>query len=289
MLKPTFAWVIVVGIVSSGCKRAEIRGTVQDFGAKPVPGVKAVIENSTFAAETDSEGKYVLGYAPGAFTIKFEKNGYIAQSLQLNLATAAPYDAPVIKLPRELTPDKAKEVIREHMKSLPAPANAFRTGKSSSMYRSGTPEWLSPLVQANLATLTPLGESRWGFWTYYASDIALTSEGMKYKLGDKVIRYAGQAGAYNQNNTCSIMKMADRSIVSVTNIEKSADATQAIVDFQWQYINVTPFGKVAPLLSSSLDYDPARRYGARVLLTRHDDAWSLPSNWSLPQQRGYWD
>ncbi len=104
MLKFASAWVIaLVCFMSFGCNKAEIRGTVQGVGAKPLPGVKAFIENSTFATETDSGGKYVLAYAPGAFTIRFEKEGYIAQSLELNLATAAHYDAPVIKLPRELT------------------------------------------------------------------------------------------------------------------------------------------------------------------------------------------
>lgn len=291
MLKSALAWVIVlVGLMSlAACKKAEIRGTVQESGAKPISGVKAFIENSTFATETDSEGKYVLGYAPGAFTIKFEKEGYIAQSLSLNLATAAPYDAPVVKLHRELTGDKAQEVIREGMNALPAPANAFRTGKQSSMFRRDAPEWLEPLVRDNLATLTPLGESRWAYYTYYAIDIELTPEGRKYKVGDKVVTYVAQAGAYNQNNTCSIMKMADRTLASVTNIQRSADGNQASVEFQWQYTNVTPFGKVAPLLSGSLDYDSGRRYEASVVLTRHGDAWSLPKDWTLPNQSGPWD
>ncbi len=290
MPKSALAWVaVLVCFTLGGCKKAEIRGSVQESGAKPIPGVKAFIENSTFATETDSEGKYVLGYAPGAFTVKFEKAGYIGRSLQLNLATAAPYDAPVIKLPRELTRDKAQEVLRERLKSLPVPANAFRTGKQSSMFSNDTPEWLKPLVRANLATLTPIGESRWAYYTYYAIDIELTPEGRKYKVGDKVVRYAAQAGAYNQNNTCSIMKMADRSLVDVTNIRRSDDGERALVDFQWQYVNITPFGEVAPLLRSSLDYDSGRRYDASVLFTRHDDAWSLPSNWSLPSQRGPWD
>jgi hypothetical protein len=291
MLKAALPWVAVFVCISplGGCKKAEIRGAVQKYDATPIPGAKVFIENSTFATESDSEGRYVLEYAPGAFTIKFEKEGYVSQTLPLNLATIAPYDAPAVKLPPELTRDNAQAIIREHLKLLPVPANAFRTGKQSSMFANDTPEWLMPLVGDNLVTVTPLGESRWAYYTYHAIDIELTPEGQKYKVGDKVVRYVAQAGAYNQDNTCSIMKMADRALVSVTNIRRSVDGNQAAVDFQWQYVNVTPFGKVAPLLSSRLNYDPGRRYDGSVSLTRHDDTWSLPSSWSLPRQRGPWD
>lgn len=291
MLKSALAWTAILACISSlgGCKKAEIGGTVQEYDSKPIAGVKVFIENSTFATETDSDGSYVLGYAPGAFAVRFEKDGYITQTLPLNLATAAPYEAPVIKLPRELTHEKAEEVIREWMKTLPVPANAFRTGKQSSMFRSDAPEWLRPLVRENLATLTAIGESRWAFYTFYAIDIALTPEGQKFKVGDKVVTYSHQAGAYNQHNTCSIMKMADRSLASVTNIHRSADGNEATVEFQWQYANVTPFGRVAPLLGGGLDYDPNRRYDASIPFTRHDDRWSLQSNLSLPIQRGHWD
>lgn len=292
MLKSAHAWIVILVCISSlgGCKKAEIRGTVQGFDARPIPGVKAVIENSTFAAETDPEGNYVLGYASGTFTVKFEKEGYISQSLPLSLATPAPYDAPVVKLPRELTPDIAQEVIRERMKQLPVPANAFRTGKQSQMYRSYSPEWLPPLLRDNLATLTPLGESQWGaFYTYYAIDIELTPEGEKYKVGDKIVRYVAQAGAYNQNNTCSIMKMADRSLTSIADIRRSPDGNHAVVEFQWQYVNVTPFGKVASLLSRNLDYESGRSYTASATLVREGGLWSIPNGWSLANQRGLWD
>jgi hypothetical protein len=291
MLKPALVWVAMLVCISSleGCKKAQIVGTVQEYDSKPIAGVKVFIENSTFTTETDSDGSYVIGYAPGAFAVRFEKDGYITQTLPLNLATAAPYEAPTIKLPRELTRDKAEEMIREWMKALPVPANAFRTGKQSSMFRSDAPEWLKPLIRENLATLTAIGESRWAYYTFYASDISLTPEGQKFKVGDKVVTYLAQAGAYNQHNTCSIMKMADRSLASVTNIRRSADGNDAIVEYQWQYVNVTPFGSVAPSLGGGLDYDPNRRYDASIPFTRHDGQWSLPSNFLLPIQRGPWD
>ena len=85
------------------------------------------------------------------------------------------------------------------------------------------------------------------------------------------------------------MKMADRSLIAITGIRESSEGNTATVELQWQYTNLTPFGKVAPLLDGRLDYTPNRPRNASVTFKKYDDGWRLPADWNLPTQRGPWD
>lgn len=125
-----------------GCKRAEIRGSVRGVDGKPVSGVRVSIQNSAYTVETDPNGRYVLAYAPGAFTVTFEKAGAVARSMQLNLATTAPFDAQPITL---LSPEGARQVILQEV----------QYGQLDALPR----DWVHPTNQVEVGSFEKISES----------------------------------------------------------------------------------------------------------------------------------
>ena len=81
------------------------------------------------------------------------------------------------------------------------------------------------------------------------------------------------------------MRMADYQLVQITGIQQADGSNTAEVEFYWRYANVTPFGEIASEYSDNLDYSQGNRRQT-VLLTRFDDGWRLPNDWSPLVQKG---
>ncbi|HET6566907.1 MAG TPA: TonB-dependent receptor [Rhodothermales bacterium] len=62
----------------------KLSGTVTETGTtNPVPGATVVLENTTFATATDSEGRYVIiGITPGVFTVRFSSVGFTPKAIE---------------------------------------------------------------------------------------------------------------------------------------------------------------------------------------------------------------
>ena len=77
---------------------AEISGQVVDHDGKPLAGVAVSVEKSTYAATTNESGTYTVPFAPGTFRVGFEKDGYTAASLDLDIQQAVLFPAETVEL-----------------------------------------------------------------------------------------------------------------------------------------------------------------------------------------------
>lgn len=82
----------------SGCSDSRIDGYVQNGIGEPLSGVAVTIEKSRFDANTDSEGRYSIDYAPGPIRLSFTKDGYATEVLDLNIQEKVRYPAKTINL-----------------------------------------------------------------------------------------------------------------------------------------------------------------------------------------------
>ena len=90
--------------------QVRISGKVTDAENKGLPGISVTIPNTTFGASTDVNGLYLINanLSAGTYTLQFSGVGYKAQSLALQIGSAASYTTDV-----QLTADALKmdEVI----------------------------------------------------------------------------------------------------------------------------------------------------------------------------------
>ncbi|HEY0140501.1 MAG TPA: carboxypeptidase-like regulatory domain-containing protein [Thermoanaerobaculia bacterium] len=100
---------ILAGVLS--CKKTEITGAVHDAQGKPVSDARVSIPNSAYQAQTNEGGRYTIPFAPGTFEVRVEKAGYVTQSLQLSLTTAAPFQAETVVIRKLLAADDAKRQL----------------------------------------------------------------------------------------------------------------------------------------------------------------------------------
>ncbi|MDO9566449.1 MAG: carboxypeptidase-like regulatory domain-containing protein [Candidatus Desulfaltia sp.] len=91
-------FLVIASFVFSGCGKKGVTGQVVDSGGNELKGVSVKIEKSTFSTLTDEEGKYLIDYAPGSFTIIFSKDDYTSHKLELNISNMALFPAETIMM-----------------------------------------------------------------------------------------------------------------------------------------------------------------------------------------------
>jgi len=187
---------------------------------------------------------------------------------------------------RKLDRGRVQEMMDGQLKSTPPLTHEFPAGRTvpGTVY-----EKLAEMLQSKgVITYTVVGEVKYppGHMmptTYTIHDIELTPEGQKYKVGETVHTISPQ----NMQQKYYLMKVADQSLEAITGIRENASGDSATVEFTWKYINVTPFGEAASLISTygdRLEYKEGTVFSGTVVVTRYDDGWRLPSNWRLPVQ-----
>ena len=77
-----------------------IEGEVRDNFGNPIEGVKVSIENSDFQSFTDPNGNYKLDYVPGEFSVSFNKEDYVSETVGLNITEKQRYPMSKIELIR---------------------------------------------------------------------------------------------------------------------------------------------------------------------------------------------
>lgn len=93
-----FSFMFIFLFLLSGCGEKGISGKVRDVLGNPLEGVSVKIENSGYSTMTDDNGVYLLEYTPGAFKIKFSKDGYTTHSLDFNIAEKTLFPAKIVDL-----------------------------------------------------------------------------------------------------------------------------------------------------------------------------------------------
>jgi hypothetical protein len=88
-----FFALIVILAISSSCSKKNIEGIIIDNFDQPIAGVNVTITGSSFQSKTDNSGKYDIEYAPGTINLNFEKDGYISETLSLNISTQVEFPA----------------------------------------------------------------------------------------------------------------------------------------------------------------------------------------------------
>lgn len=184
--------------------------------------------------------------------------------------------------PRKLDRSKAQELITAQLKFARAVTNRVQVRQRFEM-RGRNSEWVIELASKGLLKDTLVRAATWQV-PYDRHFTELTPEGLKYKVGESSVRSHSDG-----LKTYAIMKMADQAFVSITGIHESPGGDSAQVEFTWKYLNVTPFGEVAPLLPTvsgrgRLDYNAGKIHTETVTFTKYDDGWRLPAGWSLPVQ-----
>ena len=91
-LQSAMIMIIIVLALSSCGPRARIEGEVRDAFGKPLGDVDVSIPNTAFKSATGSNGKYMLPFAPGKFSLTFAKLGYSEYSIihEVSVETAVP-------------------------------------------------------------------------------------------------------------------------------------------------------------------------------------------------------
>lgn len=102
--KGYIALTITIAIILIGCKKKQIEGIVLNNFKQPLTNVNISIEGTSFEAVSDKDGKYYIDYVPGDIKISYEKDGYISESLKLNINTKEKFPAKTIvmtEIPQE--------------------------------------------------------------------------------------------------------------------------------------------------------------------------------------------
>ena len=76
---------LTIPVMSHAADRALIRGKVIDNFKHAIEGVRVTIPGSAYEAGTNGKGEYAIEYAPGNFTVTFDKPGYTSATLPLSL------------------------------------------------------------------------------------------------------------------------------------------------------------------------------------------------------------
>lgn len=76
---------ITVFCSTSFSKQGTLTGQVLDGFDKAVKDVEITIKGTEFAAKTDENGQYRIGFNPGKIVISFRKKGYARQTSSLNI------------------------------------------------------------------------------------------------------------------------------------------------------------------------------------------------------------
>ncbi|MFI3185105.1 MAG: carboxypeptidase regulatory-like domain-containing protein [Methylococcaceae bacterium] len=77
--------IAAVSILFAGCDSKKIEGQVNDPFGKPLAGANIQVELTQFAATSEADGRFILDYAPGQFTVKISKTGYTTQNIPLSI------------------------------------------------------------------------------------------------------------------------------------------------------------------------------------------------------------
>lgn len=84
--------------VTYGCSNKNIEGNVFDNFDQPLADVKVSISGTSYESKTDNSGKYEIEYAPGTIILNLEKQGYISENRNFNIATKVKFPAEKITL-----------------------------------------------------------------------------------------------------------------------------------------------------------------------------------------------
>jgi len=169
-----------------------------------------------------------------------------------------------------LSRNKAKEIITKHFKYprptiLRIPIGIVEEDQFDLDGINGI-KWLSILQNKGLIFLDAWlpTTNAIGMPTRFTGVIP-TAEGKKYivdendeifdKNGRRVDKYAD-------------VRMAQEAFLDVTGIKLSGDNKKAVVEFTYQYLNPTPFGK-------DTKYDDTKPKNAKVTLNLYDDGWRV--------------
>ena len=97
-------FIILLAALSGCAKKSEVTGEVLDGFGKPLPGANVNVQNTTFVATTNGNGRYAVGYVPGKVIVTIAKEGCTSAELALDIATESRYPAKSVtlyKLPLE--------------------------------------------------------------------------------------------------------------------------------------------------------------------------------------------
>ncbi len=87
---------ITIFCSTSFSKQGTLTGQVLDGFDKAVKDVEITIKGTEFAAKTDENGQYRIGFNPGKIVISFRKKGYARQTSSLNIRETS--EVPMPKL-----------------------------------------------------------------------------------------------------------------------------------------------------------------------------------------------
>ena len=152
---------VIAGLIAfaslGGCDSANVQGAVVDDFGTPLDGVDVSITNTELRTKTDSRGRYKLGYVPGRFEVRFQKEGYEPVSIWLELATRESVPVSSQTLPSK----KAREaVIGAFAKTID-----FLHARYLEHYRAKgqlTAHVQKELENARLEFLTNIGKAKFG-------------------------------------------------------------------------------------------------------------------------------
>ncbi len=89
---------ITVFCSTSFSKQGTLTGQVVDGFDKVVKDVEVEIKGTEFAAKTDENGQYSIGFNPGKIVISFRKKGYAKQTSSLNIRETSVTPMPILTL-----------------------------------------------------------------------------------------------------------------------------------------------------------------------------------------------
>jgi len=125
---------------TSFSKQGTLTGQVVDGFDKVVKDVEVKIKGTEFAAKTDGNGQYSIGYNPGKIVISFRKKGYARQTSSLNIRETSV--VPVPKLTFWKCPESGGVFLirmEDYKKFEYANFNSERDDNSISFYVKGGP------------------------------------------------------------------------------------------------------------------------------------------------------
>jgi hypothetical protein len=83
---------------TSFSKQGTLTGLVVDGFDKVVKDVEVKIKGTEFAAKTDENGQYSIGYNPGKIVVSYRKKGYARQTSSLNIRETSVVPVPELTL-----------------------------------------------------------------------------------------------------------------------------------------------------------------------------------------------
>lgn len=117
---------------------------------------------------------------------------------------------------------------------------------------------------------------RINYRNYFVMKVSLTKKAQKYVVGKEIIG----------KTECSFVKLAERKFGKVTGIKFSKNDKEALVEYNWSYVKLTPFGKNWDLFDNMLFKNPfnrikkiveKRKYNEKIILELYDDGWRITS------------